>query len=168
VDGATNQLKVNSDHTVTLTDGADPIVNYITIPAAVALGSQAPTLITCLRGDTLRISLPLLGDVTNRTKMVMTAKTNVNDTDGEAALQITEAMGLVRLNGGAYGNSELANLIVRDATTGVVDVTIDAKVTSLLEIGDMVWDVQVFLVSGIVSPISGTLSVVADVTQAVV
>jgi hypothetical protein len=171
VDGGTNKLKINDDHSVNAEaidvdlSGIPPI--SITIPAAVAAASQDASVITCLRGDTLRVSLPLMGSISSRTKLVMTAKSNINDTDDHAVFQVVENVGLVRLNGGATSFADSASLIVIDQLTGAVDLQIDATITAQFSICDLIWDVQVYLPSSIVSPISGTLSVVADVTQAV-
>ena len=49
----------------------------------------------------------------------------------------------------------------------VLDLEIDASVTAELIVIDLVWDIQVYLPTGIVTPMIGTISVVADVTQAV-
>lgn len=167
VDGTTNKLKVNSDHSVNTSGDAGTIVNYITVPSAVAVASHNPAIITCLRGDTLHNSLPLMGDIATRTKLIMTGKANVNDSDDEAIFQIDELIGLVRLNGSENVTADAASLSVVDATTGSVDLEIDASVTAAFAIRDLIWDVQAFLSTGITTPINGTMSIVADVTQAV-
>ncbi len=143
------------------------ITNYITVPAAVAAASQDPTVIVCLRGDTLRSSLPLMGSLANRTKLVITVKANINDADDQAAFQVVEGIGLTRLNGNGTVTAGTANLVVADPTTGTVNLEVDASVTSMLAICDLVWDVQVYFADGITTPIGGVMSVVADVTQAV-
>ena len=167
VDGIMNPLKVNSNHTVNLNSEAVSVANYITVPAAVALASQIPSVISCLRGDTLRVSLPTMGDISTRTKLVMTVKANLTDADDQAVIQIVEGVGLVLLNAGQSVTASTASLTVVDPTTGAVNLEIDASVTAAFAIRDLVWDVQAYLSSGINSPISGAMSVVADVTQAV-
>lgn len=173
-DGSTNKLKVNSDHTANATVIGDVAIDIsgippisIVVPAAIAVASQDPAVVTCLRGDTLRVSLPLMGNITDRTKLIMTAKSDLNDADDQAILQVVETTGLVRLNRAAAIVAEAASLTVQDATTGAVDLQIDATATVALAIQDLVWDVQVFSSSSISSPISGTMSVVADVTRAI-
>ncbi|MEI8019793.1 MAG: hypothetical protein WCH39_16430 [Schlesneria sp.] len=166
VDGATHPIKVNSDHSVnSTTTSTSPI--SIVIPAVVAVASQDPSVMTCLRGDTLRFTLPLMGDLRNRTKLVFTAKASVSDSDSMAVLQIFEGTGLVRLNGNGQVNSSTASLIVTNESTGVVNLEIDASVTAVLAVQDLVWDVQAILSTGVTTPVCGTLSVVADVTQSV-
>ena len=166
VDGPTNPLKVNVDHTVSIS-GSQTIENYITIPAPVAIASQEPSTISVLRGDTLRVSLPLLGDITTRTKLVMTAKVNVNDADTQAVFQVIEGIGLTCLNGCTVANANLANLTVNDASTGATSLVLGAELTAELAVRDLIWDVQVILSTGIVSPIRGPLVVIADVTRSV-
>ncbi len=166
VDGATNPLKVNSDHSVnSISTSTSPI--SIVVPAAVAIASQDPSVMTCLRGDTLRFTLPLLGDLSNRTKLVFTAKANLNDSDSMAVLQVIEGVGLVRLNGSGQAISSTASLIVTGVSTGAVNLEIDASVTAALAVQDLVWDVQAILSTGVTTPVRGTLTVVADVTQSV-
>ena len=122
---------------------------------------------TCLRGDTLRFTLPVMGDLNSRMKLVFTAKANVSDLDSMAVLQVLEGTGLVRLNGNGAVNSGTASLTVTNASTGSVNLEIDASVTAALAIQDLVWDVQAILSSGVTTPVRGTLTVVADVTQSV-
>jgi hypothetical protein len=150
VDGATNPLKVNPDHSIESSNTS--VTNYITVPAAIAVASQDPSAITCIRGDTLRVVLPLMGDLTSRTKLVMTAKASINDTDSQAILQIVEGIGLTRLN--CSGS-------VDPASAG------NANITAALAVRDLVWDVQAILSTGIISPLRGSMTVVADVTQSV-
>ena len=166
VDGTTNRLKVNSDHSVSSNSAsASPI--SIVVPAAVAIASQDPSVMTCLRGDTLRFTLPVMGDLSSRTKLVFTAKVSVNDSDLNAVLQILEGAGLVRLNGSNQVTSSSASLTVANISTGTVNLEIDAIVTAALGIQDLVWDCQAILSTGVTTPVRGTLTVVADVTQSV-
>ena len=166
VDGATNPIKVNSNHSVnSTTTSTSPI--SIVIPAVVAIASQDPSVMTCLRGDTLRFTLPLMGDLRNRTKLVFTAKGSVSDSDSMAVIQIFEGTGLVRLNGNGQVISSAASLIVTNESTGAVNLEIDASVTAVLAVQDLVWDVQAILSTGVTTPVCGTLTVVADVTQSV-
>jgi hypothetical protein len=167
VDGATNQLKVNPDHSVIFDGDSITVANYITVPGAVAVASQDPTVITCLRGDTLRSSLPSMGNLTSRSKLVMTAKVHVSDPDELAVFQVVEGVGLVRLNGSPSTTSAMASLTVADPNTGRVNLEIDASVTAEFAVIDLVWDVQAYLSTGIATPINGTMTVIADVTQAV-
>lgn len=170
VDGSANQLKVNPDHSANSAvgnDGTIVVQNFVTVPPAVAAASQLANVITCLRGDTLRIELPPMGDLSTRSKLVFTAKACVEDSDDRATLQVVEGIGLMRLNSSDPVDLAAGSLVVNEASTGTVILSIDASITSKLAIQDLVWDAQVFLATGISTPISGTMSVIADVTQAV-
>jgi|GEM_PF-6842563 len=166
VDGSTNALKVNADHSALTSGSVSTIANYITVPAAIAAASQSPSVITCLRGDTLRVALPALGDISTRSKLIFTAKSQNSDADDQAIVQVVEGIGLTRLNGAAVALTT-ATLSVTDAATGATNLEIDANMTAQFAVMDLVWDAQVFLTTGISSPIGGTFSVVADVTRAV-
>lgn len=168
VDGTTNRLKVNPDHSVNSSGAVGgAIANYITIPAAVAIASQSPAVITSIRGDTLRIALPMMGDLRGRTRCIMTAKRNLTDTDAQAVLQVIEGTGLTCLNGAAATSTDLAQLLITDEITGAATLVIEAPATAKLNVGDLVWDVQAMRATGIVTPISGMLTVIADVTQTI-
>ena len=166
VDGTAHPLKVNSDHSVSTSSTSTSPVSIV-VPAAVAIASQDPMVMTCLRGDTLRFTLPEMGDLSNRTKLVFTAKANVNDSDSMAVLQVLEGTGLVRLNGSGQVISSTASLTVTSDSTGTVNLEIDASVTAALAVQDLAWDVQVISSTGVTTPVRGMLTVVADVTQAV-
>ena len=168
VDGSANRLKVNADHSVASSGLGGAIANYITIPAAVAAASGDPAVITCLRGDTLRVALPPMGDVSGRTKLVMTAKACTSDSDDLAVFQVNENIGLTRLNGSGLVTPAAANLTVTNQSTGTVTVEIDASVTAVLAVRDLQWDVQAILPTGITTPINGIVSIVADVTRSVI
>lgn len=153
--------------------GGTVINNYITIPAAAAIGSLTPGLIACVRGDTLRVQLPTpMGDISTRDKLTFTAKTvedaNSNEnTDALAVIQVVEGTGLTSLNGAQTGLTAAdASLAVVNATTGTVRLTLAASVTAQLKIQDLVWDCQWISSAGAASPISGVFSVSPDVTQA--
>lgn len=153
---------------ITVGGGGDqPIVVSITVPPAVAAASQDPQVITCVRGDTLRRTLPPMGSLAGRTKLVFTAKYSVNDTDDQAVVQITEAAGLVVCNVGGSLVAGNGSLTVTDADAGLVNLVIAANVTKYFSIKDLVWDCQVTTSTGTTTPIGnpGTFSVVGDVTR---
>lgn len=162
-----------SADTRTLTEGIQVDISgmppvSIVVPQAIAAVSQESLVIPVIRGDTLRVSLPLVGSLTSRSKLTLTVKASINDSDVQAVFQILEGVGLVRLNGTGATSPTAGSLIVRDDVTGQIDLELDANVTSQLAVSDFVWDVQVDLANGIRTPLTGTMSVVADVTQAVV
>lgn len=164
VDGATNQLKVNADNTVNATVSGT-IVNYVTIPSAVAQASIIPLRITMIRGDTLSVQLPAMGTLTGRTKLIFTAKATTNTPDAAALFQITEAGGLVTLLGSSSVTGT-GSLVVANATTGLVNLTLSATATALIPATTTpyVWDCEVIGPSGTRTPISGTLLALPDVT----
>lgn len=163
VDGATNQLKVNTDHTVNATVSGT-IVNYVTIPSAVAQASILAAQITAVRGDTLTVALPIMGSLTGRTSLVFTAKKSLSDADSDAVLQVSESGGLLILNGSTsiVGTAQLS---VANATTGAVNLTLSAETTATIPLFDYFWDCQKVLSSGVSTPINGVLSVTGDVTR---
>ena len=149
------------------------IQNNIVVPPSVAVASQVPSTVTCIRGDTLRRVLPLMGNLSSRTKLTFTVKKTsvLNDgtnTDAQALIQIVEGTGIETLMGSASGfsNSD-ASLTVTDATTGEVTLFINASATSRFPIDDLAWDCQATLTTGITTPIGGVFSVSADVTQSI-
>jgi hypothetical protein len=162
-----NLIATNSDGSVNIDSTNVSVNNYITVPASIAQASQTPSQISCLRGDTLAVALPAMGNISTRTKLVMTAKMNANEPDDQAIIQIIEGVGLVVSNGAETSMQSSANLTVIDDVTGAVNLTINAEITAMLSVQDLVWDVQAFLSSGIVTPICGMMSVVADVTRTV-
>jgi len=163
VDGAANKLKVNPDNTVNATVSGT-IVNYVTIPSAVAQASILAAQITAVRGDTLTVALPIMGSLTGRTGLVFTAKKTVSDLDSEAILQVSESSGLLILNGSStvVGTAQLS---VTNATTGAVNLTLSAATTATIPLLDYLWDCQTVLSSGVSTPINGVLSVTGDVTR---
>jgi len=142
------------------------ILNTITIPAAVAQASIIAAQITIIRGDTLAVVLPLMGDISTRTKLVFTAKAQSSDSDSQAIIQVSETAGLILLNGTSSVNAAHASLLVTDMTMGQVTLVIDGSETAELAIRDLIWDCQFITADRISTPISGGISVVPDVTQA--
>lgn len=151
--------------------GTVVVDNFITVPAAIAVASQTPGQIVVIRGDTLSRSLPLMGSISARTKLTFTAKLQcqtetTTNTDSSSILQITEAGGLIVLNGVSTGlTSSNASLTVTNATTGATTLVIAGVVTAQLALQDSEWDLQAILPTGPWTPVAGNLSVSADVTQ---
>jgi len=151
----------------------DSIAN-ITIPASVVQSLQSAGTIPCVRGDQLSRVLPLLGTITSRTQLVFTAKLpsiiqNASNTDSQAILQVVEGTGLTILNGSTSGvTAAWGSLTVTNATTGSAILSIAASATSQIPIEDLLWDCQWIDGSGnVTTPINGTFSISADVTQAI-
>jgi hypothetical protein len=162
-----NKLVTNSDGSVNASVTGATINNYVTVPAAVAQSSLLYGVLTIIRGDTYRQSLPLMGTISGRSKLVVTAKVSVNDPDSAAIFQVVEGVGLAILNGSSSVTAGQASLTVANETTGASDLVIHGPTTALLGAQSLVWDAQ-FITSGEpYTPIGGTCNVVADVTQAV-
>ena len=149
------------------------IQNNIVVPPSVAVASQVPTTVGCIRGDTLRRVLPLMGSLASRSKLTFTVKktsvlNDTTNTDAQALIQIVEGTGIETLMGSSSGfsNSD-ASLTVSDATTGEVTLVINPIVTSQFPIDDLAWDCQATLATGVTTPIGGVFSVSADVTQSI-
>lgn len=158
------------------TDSAGNLLPTISIGySQVAVASNASTVlgaISFLRGDTATISITGMGSLSGRTKLWFTVKnlaTYKTDTDTAAIVQITEAGGLLILNGSAYGTSADGSLVVTDATAGNATITIKPSATAqLFTTADYVYDIQMINGSGVVSTVAnGTFAVLADVTKAV-
>lgn len=144
----------------------------VTIPAAAAIGSLSPALITLIRGDYNAVELPTpLGDITTRTKLTLTAKCpslveQDENTDSQATIQVVENVGLTILNGSTTGfNASDASLTVSDASAGTVILTVKGVITAQLDLQDLTYDCQVIKATGPNTPIKGTMSISSDVTQ---
>lgn len=171
VDGSTNKLKVNTDHTVNATVSGT-IQNNFTVNAPIAAAALAAATIPVVRGDALSVALPLLGDITLRTSLKVTFKTQDQvessaNTDTAAIIQIVEGTGLTRLNGSGTVTAGHASLTVTNATTGAVTLVLGATETAALALQDLVWDAQVGFAAGPYTPVMGSVQITADVTQAV-
>ena len=144
----------------------------ITIPPAVAVSSLTPGYIGVTRGDTLTVTLPLLGNIASRTKLVWTLKLtsmvqSSSNTDSQAIIQVSESGGLLTLNGATATDSTQASLTVTNATTGAVTLTLKPSVTSVIPIEDAIWDSQFWVGTIISTPINGTFGITGDVTQSI-
>ena len=168
VDGGTNKLKVNADNSVTASGGG--VTVYVTVPSPVAQASIVAAQITAVRGDTLQVTLPLMGTISTRSNLVFTVKVSSDDVDSAAIIQIAESGGLITLNGASASSSAWGSLSVTNATTGAVNLTLKGPATAQLAVRDLVWDCQWLDSSSPPNPntpIAGGFSVVGDVTRAV-
>jgi hypothetical protein len=172
VNGPSSLIKVNTDNSVnSMFTGT--VQNNYTIPLPIVVASQTPGLIPCVRGDTLSIALPLMGNISSRTRLTFTVKmTSMTlsgiDTDTQAIVQVSEGTGLAVLNGATTVSPADGSLTVTDALSGAVTLVLKPDATAQLPIEDAVWDVQWVAFSGAVAtPCSGNFSISADVTQAI-
>jgi len=150
-----------------------PVLAINTQQARAAL---SPLTLGIVRGDFYAQALPgALGTIVGRSGLTLTAKETwltqqPGDTDSQATFQITEAGGLIILNGSTSGiQSNWASLVVTDEQQGTAILTMKADMTSQLGLLDLTWDVQVQMPNGPSSPIlNGRVSLASDVTQKIV
>ena len=138
----------------------------LTQSAASIAAAVAGTTITLLRGDTISIALTGLGNISARTKLWFTIKRNANEADSAAIVQITEAGGLVYLNGAA-GTAGQGSLTVNDATAGNVTIALAAAASAQLKAAvGLLADVQMLTASGVTTLTEMDVTIEADVTLA--
>lgn len=131
-----------------------------------------PGSITRRRGNSWSISLTL-GDITGWTSLWFTIKSNDDDIDSAAILQVklnaTGLLdGLLYVNGAAATNDALGSITVSNAGTGAIVVAVDETITDDLTPGEYVYDAQVLIAGNVSTPDSGTFTVTSDVTRSVV
>lgn len=141
----------------------------LTSSAAATAAAVSGSTLTITRGDTFSAALTGLGNIATRTKLWFTVKVNRTLADTAAVIQITEAGGLVALNGAAYATSGHGSLTVTDAAAGNVTIALDEAATALLpEISGLAYDIQQLTAAGAVQTLTdSSLSITADVTRAV-
>lgn len=141
----------------------------LTQPVIVGTVPSSTNLLVVHCGDSYSISITGLGDISNRSKLWFTVKSELDDTDNDAVLQITESGGLIRVNGEAPGSSSIASITVDNETLGNITIALDETLTRLLAIGELkFYDIQVLRSTGAVNTlVQGTLIANDDVTKAV-
>jgi len=124
--------------------------------------------LTLYRDSTNVIVLSPLGELTNRTNVWFTIKRNLDSSDEEAIVQITENEGIVYLNKTPY-TSLLDSLDVTD--DGVATITLSAETSAGLpfnQVTPIEWDLKVAFADGQVLPIqTGTALIKATATRAI-
>lgn len=125
--------------------------------------------LTIRRGDTTTVNYTELGNISTRSALYFTLKQNLQGADSDARIQVTEAGGLVVLNGSASGlTASDASLTVTNATTGAVTLVLKPNLTKQLAAMDgLRWDVQMVASGAVTTLTEGDAEVVADVTRAV-
>ena len=150
-----------------------------TLPAQIAIcasvvanntDATAAGSITRRRGDSWSIALTL-GAITGWTSLWFTVKSNHDDADTAAILQVklnaTGLLdGLLYVNGAA-ANDALGSITVSDASTGAIIVAVDETITDDLTPGEYVYDAQALISGNVTTPDSGTFAVTSDVTRSV-
>lgn len=143
----------------------------IAINTTQAQAAISPFAIPIIRGDFLSVALPTMGNISTRIKLVVTCKTlaqtlSTTNNDSQSLFQISESGGLIVFNGSSTGfSSSDGNLNVTNATTGAVNLTLNATETAQFPLEDVVLDAQWWDSNGPHTPIFCTASITADVTQ---
>jgi hypothetical protein len=124
-----------------------------------------------VRGDTYDSDnddpIESLGDISGRTTLWLTAKRSRDQVDIAAILQITEADGLVRLNGAAAANAAWASITVTDEVAGDITVVVDENATQDLVPATLDYDIQVLIGGNVTTLRTSTLVIPADVTRSI-
>jgi len=128
--------------------------------------------ITILRGDTFSVSLTDTGDLTGYVSIDFTVKSDKLQTDDEATIRIRKNAsgvgdGLLRLNGAAP-TTETGSITIDDEATGDITVTLDETATDDLSTGSYSYDIQLITATTVKTLTYGKLTVISDVTRAVV
>jgi hypothetical protein len=139
--------------------------------AAGGDGAVAGTTITRIRGDTLLASLTGLGNISARSKLWFTVKSSPEgDADTDALLLIEETAGLTVVNKAPYLTIAHGSIVVTNATTGALTVTVKPEVTRLLAAGSYHYDVQMLTGAAAVITLIKAIFVIdamTDVTRAI-
>jgi hypothetical protein len=139
----------------------------LTQSAASIAAAVAGSAITIHRGDTTSIAITGLGNISARTKLWFTVKRNAAEADSAAIVQVTEAGGLITLNGAA-GTTGDGAITIDDATTGNITITLKASSTALLKVSiGLLADVQMLTASGVTTLAEMSVEIAADITLAV-
>jgi hypothetical protein len=132
--------------------------------AAAVVGSN----ITAQRGDTLVAALTGLGNISTRTKLWLAVKSSLDHTDAQSILFLEETAGLTAVNGAVYAVITDASIVVTNAATGALTITIKPAVTKDLPLGSYHYDMQYLTAAGVVTTITAsTFTASGDVTRAV-
>ena len=152
----------------TLKDIKDEIEALDVIPAASAPGGGVVgTTITRKRGDTWDISFTNLGNISTRTKLWFTIKTNQSDFDPKALVLVEETLGLEYSNGAPAGIPANGAITIDNALLGNISIKVDeAETKALAPQNNIYYDVQARFADGDVHTLTyGTFHIVADVTR---
>jgi hypothetical protein len=130
------------------------------------------TTITIIRGDTFSVSLTDTGDLTDYVSIDFTVKSDKLQTDDEATIRIRKNAtgigdGLLRLNGAAP-TTETGSITIDDEAAGDIRITLDETATDDLSTGSYSYDIQLITATTVKTLTYGKLTVISDVTRAVV
>jgi hypothetical protein len=177
VDNAAIAAAVWSYVTRTLTAGgltAAEVWSYatrtLTQTAASILAALEGSVITVYQYSLWTFSITGLGDISDRSRLYFTAKTDLDSDDDEAAtiVQLEETDGLLYIGGAAPTLATLGTLTVDDEILGNITGTVDPSVTGLPnQIGH--YDVKRVTAAGVALPpiTINTFQIKSSVTKAV-
>lgn len=131
-------------------------------PAEIISAMNGPN-ITVKRGDTFSLEINDLGDLSERTALYMTVKTNKGVGDDDALVQIKEGIGLIRLNG-QEATAANAGIVIDEE--GIATLTLKSVTTDALPlVSGAYWDVQVTKGDAVRTAREGSWNVDDDVTR---
>lgn len=139
----------------------------LTQTSAQVQAAMSGTTMLIHRGDTFTAPLTGLGNISTRTKLYFTVKGNKSDLDSGAIIQLEETAGLTVLNGAAYTTVTDGSIVVTDAVTGALTITLKPDVTKSLAGNGLYYDLQIVTATGVTTITAATCNVVEDVTRAV-
>jgi len=146
------------------------IWSYATRTLTVGLGhlktSVLGTTIEILRGDTLIINITKLGNISERDEIWFTVKSDLDDTDATAQIQITETGGLLYIAGGTATEPLNGRITVLDATRGNIRILMSSSEAAKLS-NDWLgyFDVQVQTGTNTATLRYGNAKILGDVTR---
>jgi hypothetical protein len=166
----------DSDTLETLSDQLDKVTaktDLLDTSSITVVSAVEGSTITILRGDTFNPPpLTNLGALTDYVSIDFTVKSDKLQTDDEAAIRIRKNAsgvddGLLRLNGAAP-TTETGSITIDDEATGDITITLDETATDDLSTGSYSYDIQLITATTVKTLTYGKLTVISDVTRAVV
>jgi hypothetical protein len=138
----------------------------LTQPAAQVAAIVAGADLTIKRTTAAVIALTGLGSLEDRTQLWFSIKRKASDADSEAMIHLTEADGLVYLDGAAAPENT-SSLVVTNELTGALSISLDAAATRALGAGKYAYDIKALFPTGPRVLTEGTLAVTPAVTHAI-
>jgi hypothetical protein len=139
----------------------------LTDTTATVVAAVSGTVVNVYRGTTWSINL-IIGDLTGNTKVWFTLKRDAADPDSAAIVQIEKTTGLVVLNGSSVVTAGDGVLVVNNATTGDVTVTLKpASSSQIAPVSGINYDVRMLTATGVTEMADGRgkFSILPSVTQ---
>lgn len=145
----------------------------LTMSAASVASAVSGGTLTIIRGDTLSAAITDIGTLVGYVSIDWSVKTDLDDDDDDAILRVRLNAtglddGLLRVNGAAATDDTKGSIVVDDAATGDITITVDATITDDLVINDLYYDIQLITATTVTTMSVGPATISADVTRAVV